>query len=254
MKKILAFFFTSIFFVLPVFSQNTGNNGGEFTKRIEYNKIVFVNNYNFNSKGTIEKQFFGDFNAPFEFFFDPSFAWMGRYGFRLIQDSLMNNILEIKFTFNLEGTQKKVHDKYPIRTVSSTELASMPKDSLNLIGKQNTENIQKAITDQIREQGKLSPIDSRSFPVSNQFAEILYKKAVSLIDNFKATGIKPLIEDCYTATFRTVVDDEVWSLAIHCPAADALKMTNLYKQIIFETLSTEKVDETTYIKLLVEFN
>jgi len=256
MKKILLISLIYQLFILPVFSQNGDHvGGGEFSKRIEYNRIAFVNTYNFNSKGILEKRFFGDFNAPVEFFFDPSFIREGRYGFRLIIDSLKNTYtLEIKFTFNLEGTQKKVYDKYPVRTVSSTELSSLPNDSLFLIGKQNIENIQKAITEQIKEQGNLSDIDSRSFHISKQFAEILYKKAVSLIANFKARGICPLIEDGYTVTFRTVVDDEVWSLKIHCPEGNALKMSNLCKQITFETLSAGKLDESKYIKMLDDFN
>jgi len=97
-------------------------------------------------------------------------------------------------------------------------------------------------------------LKSRSFPISAQFAEILYKKAVSLIANFKATGISPLIGDGYVVTFRTVVDDEVWSLKIHCPAGDALKMSNLCKQITMETLATGKPDESRYIKMLDDFN
>lgn len=250
MKKIFVLFFISRFFILPVFSQTGDNNGGDFLKRIEYNKLVF-NRDNFKSKEEIEKRFFGDFNAPFEFCYEGSFARQGIYGFRVFMDSLKNtHILEIKSIVNLQALQQKVQDKYPVRTLSSSEMASMPRDSLNLISNQNTVNIQKAT----EEKSKLSDIDSRSFPVSAQFAEILYKKAVSLIANFKATGICPLIDDGYTVTFRTVVDDEVWSLRIHCPAGNAFKMSNLYKQIVTETLATGKVDESRYIQMLDDFN
>jgi len=252
MKKLFVIFI-SMLFILPVFSQDRDNNGGDFLKRIEYNRIVFANAYNFKSKGDLEKRFFGDFNAPFEFCYEPSFAKYGIYGFRLFMDSLKNTyMLEIKFLMNLEAIQKNIQDKYPVRTVSSSEMASMPKDSLDLISKQNTANIQKAIIEAQRQFS--TDIDSRSFPISNQFAEILYKKAVSLIDNFKANGICPLIDDGYVVTFRTVVDDEVWSLKIHCPAGDALKMSNLCKQITMETLATGKLDESRYIKMLDDFN
>jgi len=251
MKKLFVIFIISTLFVLPVFSQDGDNNGGDFLKRIEYNRIAFVNAYNFKSKGELEKRFFGDFNAPFEFCYEPSFAKYGIYGFRLFMDSLKNtHILEIKFLMNLQDMQKNIQDKYPVRTLSSSEMASMPRDSLDLISKQNTANIQKAIIEAQRQ----TDMDSRSFPISAQFAEKLYKKAVSLIDNFKANGICPLIGDGYVVTFRTVVDDEVWSLKIRCPAGDALKMANLCKQITMETLATEKPDESKYIKMLDDFN
>ena len=251
MKKIIVIFFICMLFLLPVFSQEGDNNGGDFLKRIEYNKIGFENQYNFASKGILEKRFFGDFNAPFEFFFNPAFVREGIYGFRLIMDSVRNTyILEIKTKVNPEELRKKIQDKYPVRTLSSSEMNSMPKDSLDLISKQNTEIIQKAI----EEQNKLGDIDSRSFPISKTFAEILYKKAVSLIGNFKATGISLLINDGYRVTFRTVVDDEVWSLEIHCPAGKALKMSDLCKLIVKETLNTGKVDEAKYIKWLDGIN
>jgi hypothetical protein len=105
------------------------------------------------------------------------------------------------------------------------------------------------------EQRKLSNnsnIDSHSFPVSNQFAEVLYKKMVSLIANFKVVGIAPLVDDGEGVTFRTVVEDEVWTLSIHAPQVDALKMCNICLQIIKDAKNNQ-LDEASYIRLLGDF-
>jgi hypothetical protein len=56
-------------------------------------------------------------------------------------------------------------------------------------------------------------VDTKYFPVKNEFAEKLYVKVVDAIDNFKDKGRPDRIMDGYTATFRCVVDDEVWTLA-----------------------------------------
>ena len=249
MKRILAIGFICMLFIPPVFSQgtNSSNNGGEFLKRIEYNRRVF-NTYNFDSKGEGEKRFFGDFNAPVEFFYDHSFD--GQSGFRLVWDSLKgSNTIEVKFILNFKEIQKKSYEKYPLRTLSSSEMDVLPKDSLDLISKQNYENMQKAQEEQRKLGGN---IDSRSFPVSNQFADILYKKMVSIIGNFKGSGIAPLINDGYRVTFRTVVDDEVWSLSIHCPQEKALKMADICIQILKDAKNNQ-LDEAKYIKLLDDF-
>ena len=231
--------------MLPLFSQSANNNDGNFLKRIEYNRRVFEFAYNIDSKTDVEKRFWGNFNAPVEFFYSPSLKEKDS-GFRVLKDSLNTWTLEVKFIMNSEEIQKKSYEKYSVRTLSSSEMASMPKDSLDLISALNTENIQKAL----KEQNKLSNIDSRSFLISNQFAEILYKKMISVIENYKGKGIAPLIDDGYVVTFRTVVDDEIWSLIIHCPqGGGALKMSNICKQIVADA-NKSKLDEASYIKLL----
>ncbi|GHT69999.1 hypothetical protein AGMMS50239_37700 [Bacteroidia bacterium] len=75
----------------------------------------------------------------------------------------------------------------------------------------------------------------------------------ALIDNFKAKGVPPIIMDGYSVTFRTVVEDEVWSLKIHLPRGNALKMSDFCKQIILDA-DTSKLDETKFIELLEEMD
>jgi hypothetical protein len=96
---------------------------------------------------------------------------------------------------------------------------------------------------------KLYKVETRSFPVSDRFAAMLYNKMVSFIDNIKGKGIPPTVADGYSVTFRTVVEDEVWSLAIHMPEGEALKMADICRQIMADAESNE-LDESKYIELL----
>ena len=216
MKNLLITCIVIIFFNVFAFSQNNAHtNGGEFTKTIEFNRICCDSNnyYNLNSKGDTEKQFFGDMNAPVEFFFNPPFPTNGNdfpdilCGCRIMKNSVDNSyVLEIK------------------RILS----------------------------------GKL---ESLSFPISNQFAEKLYKKTTFFIDNFKAVGgpvqiteeggiLMRIITDGVRVTFRTVVDEEVWTLKIRIPSGNARNMSDLFMQIIKESYKNKTIDEVTYTKML----
>ncbi|GHV33233.1 hypothetical protein FACS1894177_09680 [Bacteroidia bacterium] len=95
--------------------------------------------------------------------------------------------------------------------------------------------------------------DSKTFRIKNEFAEKLHDKMAALIDNFKAKGVPPIIMDGYSVTFRTVVEDEVWSLKIHLPRGNVLKMSDFCKQIILDA-DTSKLDETKFIELLEEMD
>ena len=99
---------------------------------------------------------------------------------------------------------------------------------------------------------KLFKIETRSFSINNQFAEELYKKMASFIDNFKAKGTPPIISDGYSTTFRTVVEDEVWLLWIHNPQGSALKMADLCRRIITDAKENQ-LDEAKYLSVLDTF-
>ena len=200
------------------FSQNgEHNNGGAFSKRIEFNHLN--GDTNLDSKSEVEKRFLGGFNAPVEFFLNPSEEMPERKSaFRIIRSSSSNAYSLVYYTFKYL-TESEVNDE----------------------------------------------IDSCSFPISDQFAEIMYKKMVSLIDNFKVKEYKHpdfnflMILDSYHATFRTVVAPEVWSLEIHEPSGNALKMSDLCRQILNDIEKTrqskdQNLDEAKYIKLLDNFD
>ena len=88
--------------------------------------------------------------------------------------------------------------------------------------------------------------------IASRLAEKLYEKMVFFIDKFKARGVPPGIYGGYNVVFRNVVDDEVWSLDIHNPKGDALKMANLCRQIITDA-NANKLDISKYIIVLNTF-
>jgi len=244
MRKIFFYIVSTIFFSQTLISQQIDHiNGGVFSKRIEYNLLYWDPLYNLDSKRDYEKLFWGNFNAPVEFFFEPSFS--GSYGFRMVRDTLKKSYtLEFKQVANFREAQKEAESKYPSIGVSDPFL---PKDTLDQIGKQNRENGIK----RYEEMKNLCKIESRIFSISDQFAAILFKTMVSVIDNFKARGVAAGILDGYSVTFRTVVDDEVWSLRVHMPNGNALKMCDICKQI-FTDANKNELNESLYIKNLNE--
>jgi len=243
MKKIIIVSLLWGFFIPFVFSQNEEHTGGPYLKRIEYNLIMFDDVYNIKSKGDIEKQFFGDFNAPIEFFYSPSFE--GASGFRIVKDSMGVYILELKYVSNYNEAQKESSDKYPSIGIPVTIITSLPEDIKQLVIEHNKNQYPKYF----EEMPKLFKVETLSFPVSDQFAVKLYEKTVAFIYNFKSKGIQRTILDGYSVTFRTVVENEVWSLKIHMPKGDALKMSDICRQIITDA-GTKKLDEQKYINLL----
>jgi len=228
--------------IIPLaFSQNGAHvDGGHFVKKIEYNvQSQHDRKHNLNSKGNIEKLFFGDFNASVEFYYLPSSeaAYKEAYSsFRIVSGvSNTSHRLEVKYISNYEEAQKEARKKHPTIGYNLT-----------------TEHNKVALVKQNEESLKLYKIETLSFPISNQFVERLYKKMGVFIGNFKAKGVPPVIFDGYWVTFRTVVEDEVWSLNIHMPQGDALKMSDLCRKIISDAFDNQ-LDESKYITVLNTF-
>ena len=213
-RKILIISVLCEVFAGILFSQNGDHiNGGRFTKTIEFNLGDSESGYNFNGKGKVEMQLFGDFNAPVEFFVNPSFPKFDIHGgFRLIKDSSINKyIFEVKLI---------VDEKIKIQRIS----------------------------------------------ISDEFADKFYNKMVWLIKNFKARSTLPIEYDGYkivsqekmgindgdNITFRTVVEDEVWSLKIHVPNGNAGKMAYICREIL-KLANNNKINEAYYTKLLDDF-
>lgn len=244
MKRIIAVGLLWNLFFSIVFSQNKENaTNGDFVKTITYNLSMSLvgTQYNIN-KRDIEKLFFGDFNAPVEFFFNPSseaVPSMGTpSGLRIIRDTLnKSSILEIKYISNYREANKEAEKKYPL-------IAGIPVKP-DTIAEHNKAMIAKYY----EEASKLYKIETHSYPISNLLAEKLYEKMGSFIGNFKGKGVPGIIFDGYSVTFRTVVEDEVWSLWILMPQGDALKMTDLCLQIIKDA-DANQLNEREYIRTL----
>ena len=264
MKRIIVTCFLCVFFISFVFSQNVRSySQGHFTKKVEYNLIMRNAFYNVKSKGDIEKLFFGDFNALTEFCYDPSSEVNPCIpsGFRIIRDSTDTSfIIEVKYVSNYREASKEASkeakkvQEHQLLNIPIKLLDSLPGDVFIQIQDYNR-NISgnkfyhKMYSEELPKHFK---VEIKSIHISDQFAEKLYKKMVSLINNFKAKGIPPTISDGYSVTFRTVVDDEVWSLGIHMPVGDAKIMADLCMQIITD-VNANQLEESKYLSVLNNF-
>jgi hypothetical protein len=258
-KKIFIYCFLCGFYIPYVFSQD-GVYGASFIKRIEYNLMdiqlakevgdeLVIIGYKCNSgnKGDVEKLLFGDFNAPVEFFYAPSFeaSTDGETGFRIMRDSLNTSwILEVKHIPNYEKVYRECDNKYPLQGIPARMM-----DSLFLNYAMHVDSNKRIWKQRNDERLKLFKVETLSFTVSDQFAEKLYQKMILFIDKFKAKGRLVLAADGYSVTFRNVVDDEVWSLEIHLPEGNALKFADLCRQMITDA-HIGQLNESMYISVL----
>jgi len=232
---IIGLFCCPFFFV--TFSQSGYHiDGGHFSKLIEYNLNMRDSLFNFNSKDPVERIFFNKYNAPVEFYCDYRSEVLS--GFRINRESdKMPYLLEVKYVTNIVEAQGKARNKYPTPMLSDM----------------NEQQRSDWFKIYFEERNKHLIIEGHTITVSEQFAENIYKKMVALIGNFKARGVPPIVVHGYTVTFRNVVEDEIWSLKIQIPNGNALKMSDLCRQITEDAIN-KKLDEASYIKLLDEFN
>jgi len=227
MKKIIITIICILNFTVAFAQDGHHFRGGFFTKVVEFNLARetgerYGNGYNLNSKGDIEKQFFGDFNAPIEFFYlpgqdDPA-PWENRLvcsGFRIMRDSLDKNyVLQIKRSF------AKTDDIDSISVFISDQFANKMHDKMSSLIH------------------NYKGIDTLSV----------------VFDGYKimSQSVRFVMGDD-NVFFRAVVQDEVWSLKIFSiPNGNALKMSDLCWQIMTDA-ENDKFEEAKYSKLLDEF-
>ena len=268
MKRMLLIAFLLNFFILSAFSQDGDyslkrveqnilglvrimQEEGVLPKRFEHNIIhgMFAH-YNLNSKRDMEKFLLGDFNAPVEFFFLPSFQ--SPSSLRIVKDSLNSWNLEVKYISNFKEVDREVYQMYP--TIS---MGGFGTSSINITDEERkriSEHNAAVQAKKNEERFNLYKVDTLSLPISNQFAEQLYEKMVSFIVNFKVKGfLNRILIDGYSVSFRTVIDDEVWSLWIHDPyKTNVRKMADLCREIISDARANQ-LDESKYITILETF-
>jgi len=245
MKKLSVIIFYWTFLTLFVFSQ--------------YFRVSKENNWrdtqsNWESTRDVERLLFGDFNAPVKFFYAPSLHRLS--GFRIVRDSLNSSyILEVKYISNSAEATGEARKRHPTIGLEN------PFVSTEEVHRHNRE----AIAKQRELRLQLLEVETLSFSISQLFFEKLQEKKKTLISTFEEENSSFLDPICsifneveieeivfigsYYATFRTVVDDVVWSLWVSMPRNRALEFSNLFRQMI-EDAKVGEFDEERYMEIL----
>ncbi len=259
MLKKLAIVSFCMLFIQSIFAQDTLLHGKkspeystQFLKRIE-NNIIRMGleeiledgsirvHYNLKSKTDVEKLFFGDFNGPVEFCFEPEFG--APFGFRILRMGKSYS-LEVKNIPNYEKVRQELMKKYSTTGFSLKQLESVPDSIIQKSAKHNYAMWQK----QREESLILFKVETQSFPVSNQLVETLREKIAALIEHFDGNQVSWNRD--YRVTFRCVVENEVWTLSIKDELqGDALVLSDLCRQIVADA-GTSKLDESNYLEEL----
>lgn len=206
---------------------------------------------NIESKSPLEKVLFGNTNAKIEFVVEPSFE--GAYGIRVIKDSSeTSSSLEVKRIINWKEVEKQMQKAFPVKGYTIQELNAKIAEREKMSEEERELSILKSrIRNEKREKESLKRYQVQTFiiPISDLFAEKLYAKFVSFIDDFKAKELEPnlLMGDGETTVFRCIVDQEIWTLSIPFKTEEkARELSDLCKRII-EDAEAGRFDESKYI-------
>ena len=206
---------------------------------------------NIESKSPLEKVLFGNTNAKVEFVVEPSFE--GAYGIRVIKDSSeTSSSLEVKRIINWKEVEKQMQKAFPVKGYTIQELNAKIAEREKMSEEERELSILKSrIRNEKREKESLKRYQVQTFiiPISDLFAEKLYAKFVSFIDDFKAKELEPnlLMGDGETTVFRCIVDQEIWTLSIPLKTEEkARELSDLCKQIV-EDAEAGRFDESKYI-------
>ena len=206
---------------------------------------------NIESKSPLEKVLFGNTNAKVEFVVEPSFE--GAYGIRVIKDSSeTSSSLEGKRIINWKEVEKQMQKTFPVKGYTIQELNAKIAEREKMSEEERELSILKSrIRNEKREKESLKRYQVHTFiiPISDLFAEKLYAKFVSFIDDFKAKELEPnlLMGDGETTVFRCIVDQEIWTLSIPFKTEEkARELSDLCKRIV-EDAEAGRFDESKYI-------
>ena len=212
---------------------------------------------NIESKSPLEKVLFGNTNAKVEFVVEPSFE--GAYGIRVIKDSSeTSSSLEVKRIINWKEVEKQMQKAFPVKGYTIQELNAKIAEREKMSEEERELSILKSrIRNEKREKESLKRYQVQTFiiPISDLFAEKLYAKFVSFIDDFKAKELEPdlLMGDGETTVFRCIVDQEIWTLSIPFKTEEkARELSDLCKQIV-EDAEAGRFDESKYIGRLEDY-
>jgi len=253
MKKKLYLIFLIAFCCQNSSAQNANHfgGGGDFTKTVEYNILIpgateDLHIYNLDSKSDLDKIFFGYENSFVEYVFNSGIMREPSAGLRIrYEKSKKSYLLEIFLLPNSNEKLRNVSEK--LKKIDIPEIVKF-KNFISYEGQKWIEDYNKKISpgdiySQYREEPK-------SFEISNSFAEKLHAATNSLIRDFKAEGIPAIIFDGYSTTFRCVVGSELWTLKIHEPQNEALQLSDMFRQIVSDSVDSKKLDESKYMEIL----
>ena len=212
---------------------------------------------NIESKSPLEKVLFGNTNAKVEVVVEPSFD--GAYGIRVITDSSeTSSSLEVKRIINWKEVEKQMQKAFPVKGYTIQELNAKIAEREKMSEEERELSILKSrIRNEKREKESLKRYQVQTFiiPISDLFAEKLYAKFVSFIDDFKAKELEPnlLMGDGETTVFRCIVDQEIWTLSIPFKTEEkARELSDLCKRIV-EDAEAGRFDESKYIGRLEDY-
>ena len=192
------------------------------------------------SKTPTERLFFGDFDAPFEFYAAPSFE--GAYGCRIFcQPESGFWMFETKRVLNWEEVDKIGRREYPSQIIQIA--LSQGRDA------EAWEEMNRTIADRrARENAKLYRVKTVSFPIADSLARRLcadlFVALATAPDTIRGQGVF----DGLSATFRSAADDRVWTLKYHEPdEGDFLRLTELCTRMIRDA-ETDAFDPRKYMQ------
>jgi hypothetical protein len=230
-------------------------NGGHFEKKIEYNTssgVRFIDrtgaqipNYEVKNKTPLEKLFFGLTNSPIEYVIETSFE--GSAGLRLYKkrpDS-RNWTLEIIPFGDYELAARAVKRETEKIEIPLWFLGRLPQNYQEQVRENNAKASSAAGKEETYK--KYRP-QTKIFTLKH-IGDRLRDEITTLIVDFRAEGGTAWIFDGYTATFRCVIGDELWTLTIHEPQNRSRQMSDLCRRMI-EDAQLGKFDESKYAQIL----
>ena len=259
MKTFIIFSVMFAFASNLIISQSVNHvNGGEYLKTVEYNVIHSgvtedANMYNLKNKSVIDRLFFGTKNSFVEFVFtDTPEGSNEATAFRIIKnhqdDSYELEVMRLQNLLDVYYNKLKnvlLEKSTPIVTPFWLSTA-VSHETKNQIREHNKQAASLKYQDDLYKPYRPEPL---KIQINNELVEKLHEKTSILIENFKGVGKPANIADGFEVTFRCVMDDELWTLSIHCPQGKALQFSDLLRKMITDGFEN-KIDESKYLKLL----
>ena len=251
MKKITFFLFILLCTATLAFAQQSQIvQPARYTKTIEVSRTA-DGAYNLEGKSDNERLLFGDFNAPAEFLFVPSFD--GISGLRIYRDSVDKGYrLEVKRVTNWSETNDSINAKFVCdREVRTITLAQWEEQKKQM----------KASEERRRAEWlRLQSVHTASVPVSDMLAERFKTAITDAIRRVKpvenktpksgdAIQIVEIIKDGDNAIFRSVVGDQLWTLNYHVPEGEFKALSDLFRAMIAD-VEAGAFDEAKYLGIL----